>query len=239
MEDKNRLNRIYSYIFYATGLMLIIVSAVLSGGIILIISAVLMLIASIYLNSGHIVNNLLIKRSKVIIIQNGFELGRKLSSVVRKAGDSYIGMSVATFTINKTIQDTNGIFESIINNIKEPFEFSISMKEVDRQRLIESLETKKRMKEIQLSRTNPKMYNKINQIRKELEVIGKEISNITKGDKSLEVIVKLKAIKASGDRMEAELEPPKIIVRIANTFATSLGLEYKVLSGEELLENIV
>ncbi len=237
MEDINKLNKLYSYAFYAAGVAAIIAAATLSNGIFLVSGALLVLIAAIYLNSGHMVNNLLIKKSKMILIQNGYQLGRSLSSAVRKDGDSYTGVSIAIFSITKAV-DGRDAFEPIINNIRDPFEFSVSMKEVDKQRLVESLETKKRMKEIHLSRVNPKTYNKANQIRKELEIINKEIANITKGDKSLEIIVKLKSIKASKDRIEAELEPPKSLARIANAFCTALGLDYRMLSGEELMENL-
>ena len=113
------------------------------------------------------------------------------------------------------------------------------MREVDRTRLIESLETKKRVKEISLSRIEPKMYNKINQVKKEIEVIEKEMANITGGGRSLEVSIKVKAIKNSTERIEAEGEPPRSIIRIANAFCTNLGLDYRILTGEELLANIM
>ncbi len=236
MEEINRLNKLYSYAFYAAGLAVLIVSAS-AGSEYAIISAVLVLISAVYFNSGHMVNNLLIKRSKVIMIENGYRLGRNLLSAVRKDGDAYVGVSIAEFTISKAVD--NGMFEPIIDNIKDPFEFSVSVKEVDRHRLIESLETKKRVKEISLSRINPKMYNKINQAKKEIEIIEKEIKNIIGGSKSLEVSVKLRAVKRSAERLEAESEPAKSIVRIANAFCTNLGLEYRILSGEELLANLM
>ena len=83
------------------------------------------------------------------------------------------------------------------------------------------------------------MYNKINQVKKEIEVIEKEMANITGGGRSLEVSIKVKAIKNSTERIEAEGEPPRSIIRIANAFCTNLGLDYRILTGEELLANIM
>ena len=236
MEEINRLNKLYSYAFYALALLVLIASAIANSSYVFI-SAILLLLSAIYLNSGHMINNMLIKRSKVIIIKNGYKLGRNFSSAVIRNGDSYIGISIAEFIVNKPVDKSS--FEPIINNIKDPFEFSISLREVDRTRLIESLETKKRVKEISLSRIEPKMYNKINQVKKEIEVIEKEMANITSGGRSLEVSIKVKAIKNSTERMEAESEPPRSIIRIANAFCTNLGLDYRILAGEELLASIM
>ena len=173
MEETNRLNRLYSYAFYSLALLVLIASGIANSGYALI-SAILLLLSAVYLNSGHIINNMLVKRSRVIIIRNGYKLGRNLSSAVIHNGDSYTGISIAEFIVNKPVDKSS--FEPIINNIKDPFEFSISMREVDRIRLIESLETKKRVKEISLSRIEPKMYNKINQVKKELRLRGRHVA---------------------------------------------------------------
>jgi hypothetical protein len=235
MEEINKLNALYSYAFYAAAVAVLLVSAI-AGSAYAAFSAILLLLAAVYLNSGHMLNNLLIKRSKFIMIKNGYRLGRNLSSAVKKEGEAYTGVSIAELMVGKAVD--NGMFGNIIDNIKDPFEFSVSIRETEKRRLVESLETKKRVKEIALSRIDPKMYNKINQVKKEIEIIEKEMANILGGSKSLEVSIRLKAIKSSSDRVEAELEPTKSIIRIANAFCTNLGLEYRILSGEELLASL-
>ena len=72
MEEINRLNKLYSYAFYSLALLVLIASAIANSGYALI-SAILLLLSAIYLNSGHMINNMLIKRSKVIMIKNGTE----------------------------------------------------------------------------------------------------------------------------------------------------------------------
>jgi hypothetical protein len=91
------------------------------------------------------------------------------------------------------------------------------------------------MKEIALSRADPKKIERIGALRREITIINSEIENLSKGGKSLEVIAKLSAISRADRESSAASEASYSIKRVADAFSTALGSECRILKGEELL----
>lgn len=236
MQEFERTNHIYSYLFYGTALLIIMLSLFVYNAAVIFTIAAMMVLSSVYLNSGHILNNLLIKRSKIIEVYNNYRLAENLNAAVRRSGNYYHGTSVSILRVNREVGGQADLIRSILESVREPFEFSLRMNEVNRNRLIESLETKRRVKEIALSRAGQKQYDKMNKLKREIAVLENDINNVIKGGKSFETIIKLRTFYVSDNQNEAGREAYRNLIRISDIFATSLGLEYEVVRSEKLLE---
>jgi len=235
MEQDETLNRLYSYVFYALGVVCIICAAFLSNAYLVTATSVLLLISALYLNSGHIINNILVRRSSIIEVYNGYKLSNNLDSAVKRIGERYRGVSIALLRIEKGNNASGEAVKGLIESLRESFEFGISVREADRRRIIESLDTRRRMKEISLSRMDSKRQDKINALKREIDLIGSEIQSLRKSGKALEVVARLSSFEEGESEAEAGREASSKIKHIADAFSAALGVEYDILRGEELL----
>ncbi len=237
MEEEDLANRLYAYLFYAGAVALMLLSLVSYNPVIVGLASALMLFSVVYLNSGHILNNLLIRRSAVVEIYNGYVVNGRLPAAVKKIGSGFVGVSVAVLQLGKESGIDAGGLRSLLESMHEPFEFSISLEETDRERILEGLETKRRMKEIALTKTDRRRYDVINGINREIEFISSEISRMRSG-KTYSLLLRLKTRSRSKGMEEAALSSSRGMEHVAGAFSSAFGLRYKILSGEELLESV-
>lgn len=235
MEEHELKNKIYSYLFYGSGILTLAAAIFLANPYLIAFTSVLLLLSSVYLNSGHIVNNLLLKQSSIIEIYNGYKLSNGLDSVVKRVGDEFYAVSIALLNSDKSISTNTDAIRNLIESLHESFEFSILIREADKKRLVENLDVKRRMKEILLSRLGSGNYDKINALKREIAVLDGELESIRKGGKALDVIIKLSSYSRSLSEGQASREASEVLKRIAEAFSGSLSLDYRVLQGEELL----
>jgi hypothetical protein len=229
-------NKLYSYAFYGLAAALFLVSA-LSHNIIMLLVAVLLLPASaIYMHSGYVINNFLLGRGRIIEIYNKYKVGENLSSAVKKVGNSYFSVSCAI--LKKVSEERNGeLIGSLISNTDFPFEFSIGLTSINKEKILDGLETKRRFKEIEISRADPKKYDKANCLRRELEIIESDIKSV-RSQKPLALSLKLKTFASLPDESDAATETSQNIERLANSFSSSLGFEHEILKGERLINEL-
>lgn len=238
MEEKAIYNKIYHYLFYLLSVAIFIFSIFLHNLYLVLLSALILLTSVIVLHSGHILNNLLIKKSKIIEIGNGYKLSNNLVSASKRVGKSYFAIAIAVLRPRNGFIYRNDAMKELLESVKEPFELCISLNEVDKKRIIDSLETKRRLKEITLSRLKPNSYDKINNIRRQIELIDSEIANISNGGKSFDTSIILRTTSRSDNEYESELNVGRNIELLANKFSTSLGVDYEVIKGEEIFNFI-
>ncbi len=235
MEEQDSLNRVYSYLFYAAGVMTLVCGAFLSSAYLLVLTAAMLLLSALWLNSGHVLNNLLLRRSVVVEIYNGYRISEGLESIVKRIGNGYRAWSVARLKVDRMSSCTGEAVKALIDGIREPFEYSIILGEADRGRILEGLETRRRMKEIALSRIDQKKQDRINALRREIDIIAAEIEGVVRSGKALEVVMVIRSYADSESRSAAGGESARRIKHIADAFSAGLGLEYEVLNGEALL----
>ena len=236
MEEKELLNKAYSYLFYVTAVLIFIASIFFFSLPGIIISAVLLLLAAVYYSSGHIINNLLIKRSNVIEIYNGYSLSSDLLAASRRIGSSHMGIAISSLTLSKSSPDGRDSIKSILDNLEEPFEFCIDAKQVDKKAVLDALETKRRMKEIAISKINSRSYDKLSEAKRELNVFDGEIESIRDSGRSFQLAIKLKARAIASNESEACSAAYRNLEKVSASFSSVLGLEYEVLKGEALLD---
>ncbi len=234
MEESELAVKLYAYAFYSTAVAVAILGAVLGSYAGALLSGALMLLSALYFKSGHIINNLLVKRSKVIEIYNGYKLSGNLASLTKRRGPSYESISIATLRFDGVVDASTDVMRSLLESIREPFEFSFSAIQVDKKKLLDALDTKRRMKEISLSRLDAVKYDRANQMRREIQVIESEMDSIRKSGKAFDTRVRLKARATAESEAEAARQSLRSLERICDSFLAATKLGYDIVKGEEL-----
>lgn len=236
MMELDIRNKLYAYAFYSLAAATFIASLLVQNGYLSILAALLLLASAVYFHSGHIVNSLLLKCGNVIEIYNGYKLGNDLTAAVKKVGNEYF--AVACVLLRGGDNERNGDrLTSLVHNADCPFEFSLGLRGVNYIKVLDGLEEKRRSKEIEIARSDPKKYDKVNGLRRELSLIESDIRNI-RGNKLLALILKLKTFARSESEFEAAREATRNAERIASAFSSALGVESELLRGEQLLSEL-
>ncbi len=235
MKEKDLGSKIYSYAFYSTAVAVAIISMVIGSYAGAVASSILLLCSALYFKSGHIINNALVRGSRIVEIYNGYKLNSNLASLTRRMGPSYESISIAILRFDGIVDSTSSTMLSLLESIREPFEYSFSAVQIDKKKLIDALDTKRRMKEIALSRVNADKYDKSNEIKREIQFINSEIDSIRKGGKAFDTYVWLKTRVSAVSEAEAARQSIRSLERICDSFLATTKLGSDILRGEELL----
>lgn len=238
MDEISLYNKMYFWLFYALSAAIMLLSIISYNIYLIVLSSSTLLIAAIALHSGHLINNFAIKKANIIEIKNGYKLSQNLVSASRRLGKSYDSVAVAILRPRIGFNYNGEKMRELLESAKEPFEFSISINEIDKKRILDSLETKRRVKEISISRLKPNSYDKINNLRRQIEIIDNEIANMGSGGKSFEVSIKIKTFSSSDSEYDSELTAAKNIETLANKFSAAIGVDYEIVKGESMLNFI-
>ena len=231
----NETNKHQFYFVYALAAGTLIASMVSSNAIVIALSSVLLLAAAVLLNSGHIVNDFLIKRLGVVVVSGKYSLGHDLHTLCKKEGSVYKAISVAILTPRNNAIINHSALKDLIDSIHDPFEFSIELSEVDKTRMVESLRTRLRMKEIMLSRTSSSSYDKVNGLKRQIDIINGDITNLSSSAQSFEFIIRIKSICTSTDEYDARSISARNMESLANKFSAVIAVDYELLTGEKLV----
>jgi len=230
-------DKLFAYSFYAISICSLLFSLLFGSALLAFLAMVMALLSIIYLHTGKLINNLLIKNSRVIVLSNGYELSNNLYSAVKKGNSFYESISIAILIVNSQISNNGLAFEQLLDKLKVPFEYSIELKELNKKRILDELETKLHMKEIQLANEKPNS-KELGRLKREIGIIESEINAINSGGNPFNVEFKIKCRAASTSLIEATSVSQKNAELVANLFATSLNVGYRLLKGEELLNAI-
>lgn len=235
MLPSNETDKTLFYFVYAMSIATFIASLMSANAAVLAISSMILLSSVILLHSGHIINNILIKKSKIIEISGNYKLSQNLNSISRNENGLFKSMSIALLWPRQSSPIKGDPVRDLLDSLTEHFAFSIELLEVDKTKILENLKTKLRMKEIALSRIDDSSHDKANALRRQIDLINGDISNLASAGKSFQFAIKLMSICISESQAEAESSSSKNIEIIANKFSAALGIDHEILSGERLL----
>jgi hypothetical protein len=235
MEELEFASRVYAYAFYAVAVGILAISIASGNYLASLISACLIFASAVYYKSGHIINNLLIKRSRVIELINGYKLSSNLAALTKRSGELYVGVSAAVLVFDGAVDISPDTLCRLLESIHEQFEFSFTAMQVDKKRLIDSLDLRRRMQEIRLAKINAQKYDKANQIRREIQILESEISSVRDSGKAFDTIIKIRAFSSEKNETEAATQSLKSIERICSSFFATTKLNYEIIKGERLL----
>ena len=238
MDREAQDKKMYAYMFYGLGAFTILCSVFFSNMYLVIFTVAMIFSSVVYFNSGHIINNLILKRSAIIEMCNGFWLSHTLNSMIKKTDEGYIAVATAVIIPEDKKRIDHDRVKEVIESIRLPFEFRITLREVDTKRLYDTIDTKRRMKEILLSRTDPGKHDKVNSLKREIDILESEINSIRSGGRALDMFIRVFAFVNSGSEIEASREAYSNIMQIGDSFSAALGVKYEIASGEKLVNLI-
>ncbi|MGC9099022.1 MAG: hypothetical protein ACP5HW_00525 [Candidatus Micrarchaeia archaeon] len=224
-----------AYAFYAASMLALALSFLFGSSLIALAALVFVFLSTAYYHSGKLINNLIIKNSRMLVLSKGYELTANGSSAVRKVGDAYESVSAAFLVIDNPLGNISASMQPLLEKVHTPFEFSIEIEELSKKKIIDDLETKMHIKEIELSNARESDAKNLNRIKRELSFIENEINTIKNGNKPFNVRFKIKCRAESHSMLEAANTSYKNLEHVAGLFSNALDIDYRVLRGEELL----
>ncbi|MEM3208844.1 MAG: hypothetical protein QW046_04170 [Candidatus Micrarchaeaceae archaeon] len=226
----------YSYALYTLAAGTFLAALASGDALLLLVTTLLLLSAVAYNYSWRIINAAIIKKSGLLVVSNGYSLHSSMHSAIKREGDEFMSVSAALLEAPQRMEQGRSIAE-IIEGIRVPFEFSIGIREISIKQFSEGLETKRRMKEIEISNADPGDYEKISALRRELSVINSALSSIA-GSKPIASRMLLKSFAKSRYEAEAARDSYSQLRHIAELFSSALGTSARILEGEELLNEV-
>ncbi|MDE1850234.1 MAG: hypothetical protein KGH54_00360 [Candidatus Micrarchaeota archaeon] len=239
MDPIDFIERNSNYLAYGAFAATMLLSIILLSPAALAISAVSLAVAIAYSRSSHIINPILARRHGIVLVGHGYRLSENPKVAVRDDGPLYKGVCVAHLIPNSRITNSGEKFEEIIAKCRFPFEFSMQVAENDLKSVVDALETRRRMKEIEISRTRASKSDELGRLRRELAIIESEITEITKGKRPTGVVLKVKSGSSGPTESAAANSALSQLEQLCSLFSATYNLGHRVLSGEELLSNMV
>ncbi len=236
MDENELLDRLYSYAFCAAALVVAAFSLLSGSYLLALICAALLLCAGAFFSSGHIINNLLLKHSNIIAYYNEYKLSSTLLSLTRPEGNMHRSLSVAVLRSERASESSPEALRNLIEGMMEPFEFSIRMVPADKKRIVDVLDAKRRMKELQIAKMKPGKPDAVNSLRREIQVIESDMENIRKGGMAFDTVIRITAVAVAESQMEAARQSVRSLERLCDAFSATTKLECEILKGEALVK---
>lgn len=210
---------------------------------------VYLLLVSILLCSAVIVlhyfkeflDSLIFKHTNVVQVLDGYELGGDRTVVTRKIGQRYVATAGGFLKIESGSLDKDKI-ENIIAHFSYPFRFSMVVERLNAAGILDALQTKRNMKEIELSRISDtgrgKGLARAMGIRRGIEQLEHDIRSISGGYAPLRIAYHIVTSAESERRYVAEEEAKAHARALLGAFDSALGSSSDLSYGDSLLRII-
>ncbi|MEM0154713.1 MAG: hypothetical protein QW814_02660, partial [Methanothrix sp.] len=179
--------------------------------------------------------------SERLLARNG-TLGNIIESydgpcLISRSNNGYTAIAVSSINGPGNGKLDRDSMESIISKTEFPFKFMASIERVDLKNFMEKLQTKKRIKEIQLSRLDkslPKSAVIEARLKAEISHLSDELEDFMAGGTPVNVHYYL-MVSEYGDNAYAAQNSAKIAIKqVSSLFDSVLGSTSKVLKGVEV-----
>ncbi|MDE1855977.1 MAG: hypothetical protein KGH49_01945 [Candidatus Micrarchaeota archaeon] len=217
---------------------LLLASILLLSPIAIAACSISLLAAFAYSKSYHIINPILAKKHGIVLLCAGYALSENAKVAVKENDGAYSAVCVAFLSPNARVQHGEEKFEEILAKCRFPFEFSISVVERDTKKIFEDLQTKRRIKEIEISRTSLSKQDTLSRLKRELAIIEADLSSLASGRKPTEVTLKLKSAAMGASESQAANASFSQLEQLCSIFSAVYGLSWNIATGEELLASI-
>ena len=226
------------YILLLLSIILFFASIITLNIIVIIINMLLLLFSISFYYFNDIIEDILFKHTNIIEVFNGYELsGSRNTAVFRNNGR--VGALAAALINTDNIDELDKVkLEHLIGSINYPFKLVMHVENIDIKKIIEKLQTKKSMREIELSRidaNDAKNAVRANKIKKEIENIEHDIKNISSGEVPIKISYYVITTAVSDTLLEASEHATMQIKEITAKLDALLSSHSKVLAGNELL----
>ncbi|MEM0149291.1 MAG: hypothetical protein QXW10_00120 [Candidatus Micrarchaeaceae archaeon] len=188
--------------------------------------------------SWYIIETLIFAHSNMIELCGGYELSGSREVAVRKEGYNFIATAAALLEGASKHVDQNEI-EGLIARTGFAFKFVTYVKRVSAGKMLDSLATRRAMKEIELGKlgSSRKYDAKRSAIKREIDAIGNDIEAISSGA-PLRLVRYITTTAIAQSRIAAEEAAKRQIRELMSGFSAISGSESRIAEGSELINVI-
>ncbi len=226
---------------------MISILAVLSIASILTLNAALILISLIITAFAvalyrlhYIVDAMIFKRSNLVQIVDSYELSGERTTAMRRYSSTYCATAAALLEINSSGRIEREQIEGIVGNSRCPFRFIMQIEGVDINKLLDKLDTRRGMHEIELNRlisADEKSNSlRINRLKRQIEYIRGEMEKLNSGGAPLRLSQYIMTSAVSDNRLVSQERAKSQIRELASEFGALTGSKAVILSGNDLLD---
>ncbi|MCL4379449.1 MAG: hypothetical protein M1160_02265 [Candidatus Marsarchaeota archaeon] len=203
------------------------------------LAAALSLSALVLHKMWGIIEARIFERTNLVQVFSGFELSGNRSVIISRSAKRYTATSAArVVSLGTTVIDREKI-ENMIAHTNFPFKLVMHVERVGVARLLERLQTRKGLKEIELSRIEDPGSGKglvsANRLKSEISLLEHEIEGINGGGMPLRLAYYAMTSAVSESRHKAEEEALVQIRSLSSEFDATFGTRSSLLSGEEMV----
>lgn len=188
----------------------------------------------------YILEAVLFKRTNLIQVIDSLELSGDRITAIRKVGGKFCAIAVAL--INNGLDeamDRNKV-ESIIANTHFPFRFIMQVERVDINKLLDRLQTKRSMLEIELGKLGSHNVKsnvlRMNSVRRRIDQLDHDIGKISSGGAPLKVSQYIMTSSVSENKFNAQEHARSQLRELSSQFGAIAGAHSTILEGNDLLD---
>jgi hypothetical protein len=186
----------------------------------------------------YVIEAYVFQHSNIIELVCGYELKHDRSAAIRYYNGRFSAVAAAHLEVGTEVQLDGKKIENIIQHTAYPFKFSLQVERMELAPLLNKMQTKRSMLEIELSRIDVKKQKNIphtEMIRRRIEQIDSDIMRISSGDVPVKASFYVMSSASSQNEYDAEEKAKSQIRELSSHFDALLGSRSKKMEGEELL----
>jgi hypothetical protein len=226
----------FQWLFLLFSLAALVASIITLNPYLILISGLLSASSAFLVKGWDIVESMIFRKTNVVQLFDGYEIGGSRETAVRLFEGHYIATAASSLSIGKIVTVDQKAIENIIAHLDFPFRFVLQAERVDVGKLVDSLKTKRGMREIELSRTSgDKDSRKATAIRREIEQIESDIREIGSSGIPIRAAHYLLTSGSDENRSAAETKALSQISSLSAEFDAALCSRSRILSGGELV----
>mgnify|MGYP001626354892 CR=1 FL=1 len=227
------MQKLMAYAFYALALLAFAATIFSRNYALLLLVSFFLFLSSVYFGASKFLNAQLLAllSGKLSKTASGLALSADAKAVIKRKENTY----AAELRAEKQVEQSS--IAGILNRLSFDFDYVVSIRQLDSKKFIEGLELRKRLKEIEIEKCNRKNYNRLNELRQQLDMIESEIAKVS-GSKPVSAKILLKTFAENSAPYIAAKEACTNIETIASSFSSEAGFSYNVLKGEDLLSAV-
>jgi hypothetical protein len=226
------------HLIFALAIMLSVMSLFTWNVILIGMAIVACALAALEARIPEIIEAYIFRHTNIVQVLGKYELCGDRQSALYREGGKFTAISAAILDIQGDESLDRGKIENIISHISCPFKFVTQTERINLDKISDSLLTKRSTIEIKLSRLDQSSNShmiQINRLKREMEVVDRELKALTTGSTPLNVAHYIITSGVSGSALGAEEKAKMQIRGLCSQFEAALKSKSKPVYGEELV----
>ena len=228
--------------FYVIGILLALLAAasiVSLNAIIIVASLAAAGFLVAFYRLHYLIDAVIFRRSNLVQIVNGFELSGERTAALRKVQGNYSATAAGILEGNPKKGIDRDNIENVVANLHLPFRFVLQIEYINIKKVLDKLETKRNLKEIELARikgSGPQNEARTNALKRQIECLEHDLERMRTGGIPLRISQYLMTSALSGNRFAAQEKAKSQLRELGSHFSAITGSNFRILEGNDLLD---